>query len=64
MLKSDVLKYYTNPDKAATTAIADVLGISVMAVYQWGEMVPEKQAARLDRFTNGRLKYKPEHYRK
>ncbi|HCD7554181.1 TPA: helix-turn-helix domain-containing protein [Citrobacter farmeri] len=44
------------------TAIARALGISQVAVTRWGEAVPEKRAARLERLTGGALKYEPSFY--
>ena len=41
------------------TAIAKVLGISQVAVTRWGEVVPEKRAARLERLSGGKLIYDP-----
>ena len=57
MRKEDVITYFGNP-----TQVAKYLGIYPAAVYQWGERVPEKQAARLDRMTDGELQYRPEVY--
>lgn len=39
----------------ARAQMAKLLGINLSAVYQWGEWVPEKQAARLQSFTAGEL---------
>lgn len=44
------------------TAIARTLGISQVAVTRWGDIVPEKRAARLERLTNGALVYDPQSY--
>jgi DNA-binding transcriptional regulator YdaS (Cro superfamily) len=46
------------------TAIARALGISQVAVTRWGDVVPERRAARLERLTGGVLKYDPSVYEK
>ena len=38
--------------------------ISPAAVSQWGEIIPEKNAYRLQEFTNGKLKVDSSLYRK
>ena len=65
MLKSAVLKYYSGKpptNLGAGRKVARVLGISVQSVHAWGEVVPERMAARLDRATSGRLVYDPADY--
>lgn len=59
MFKKTVLKYYKYPKK-----IADALMISPAAVSQWGEVIPEKNAYRLQEITNGELKVDSAIYRK
>lgn len=39
--------------------LATALGISQAAVSKWGVIMPEKQALKLDRITEGKLKYDP-----
>lgn len=51
MLKVIVLNHFKNPKK-----IADALGISPAAVSQWGDVIPEKNAYKLQAITNGELK--------
>ena len=46
-----------------TIAVASALEISQPAVSHWGEIIPEKQAFRLDRLTGGKLVYNPDLYR-
>ena len=58
MLKSEALKHFDGNG----AEVARKLGIKPSAVYQWGKLIPEKQAARLDRMTDGELKYQPELY--
>lgn len=45
-----------------TVKTAGALGISHSAVCQWVDIVPEKQALRIERITKGRLKYEPDLY--
>jgi hypothetical protein len=59
MLKSDVIKFYGTRVKVARAA-----GIDPSAVSQWGELVPEKNAARLQLDSDNVLKYDPEIYRR
>ncbi len=46
------------------TQLAKSLGITQAAVSRWGEIIPEKQALRLERITGGTLKYDPALYKK
>ncbi|WP_109913325.1 Cro/CI family transcriptional regulator [Providencia rettgeri] len=57
MYKASVLNHF-----GGTVKTAGALGISHSAVCQWVEIVPEKQALRIERITKGRLKYDPSHY--
>lgn len=57
MYKASVLNHF-----GGTVKTAGALGISHSAVCQWTEIVPEKQALRIDRITKGRLKYDPSLY--
>ena len=59
MLKKTVLNYFKTPKK-----IADILMISPAAVSQWGEIIPEKNAYRLQEFTNGELMVDRDLYQK
>lgn len=59
MKKEVVLKHFGTMEKVATA-----LGISVPAVSQWGEVIPEKNAYRLQEITNGKLKVQHSLYRK
>ena len=42
--------------------LATALGISQAAVSKWDELMPEKQALKLDRLTKGELAYDPSLY--
>ncbi len=42
--------------------LAALLGISVQAVYDWPDVIPEAMAARLEKLTNGKLVYDHEFY--
>ncbi|ELY4882215.1 Cro/CI family transcriptional regulator [Morganella morganii] len=52
MHKKQVLAYF-----GGTSKTAHILGISHSAVCQWTSVVPEKQALKIERLTNGKLKY-------
>lgn len=60
MLKVDVLNHFKN----RVTDVAEACGVSSAAVSQWGDVIPERAALRLDRQTNGKLKYIAKHYKK
>lgn len=57
MLTKDVINFY-----GTKIAVARALGISPSAVTQWKEIVPEKQAYRIQRMTGGKLKINPRLY--
>ncbi|WP_082783689.1 Cro/CI family transcriptional regulator [Snodgrassella sp. CFCC 13594] len=57
MRKSDVITYY-----GSGIAVARVLKISSSAVSQWALLIPEKQAYRLEKITQGQLKVDPSLY--
>ncbi|MEY0596021.1 Cro/CI family transcriptional regulator [Providencia manganoxydans] len=57
MYKASVLTYF-----GGTVRTATALGISHSAVCQWLDVVPEKQALRIERLTSGKLKYEPSLY--
>lgn len=57
MYKREVFKYFGN---AANTAVK--LNIKKSSISQWGEIIPEKRAARLEKITKGKLKYDPSLY--
>lgn len=59
MLKSDLKKYYGSFVKAARA-----LGVSPSAISQWGDVIPEKQAYRLEILTRGKLSVDLSLYRK
>jgi hypothetical protein len=54
MLKADVLKHFETLE-----GVANALQISKSAVSQWGEVVPEGTAYKLQVLTGGRLQVKP-----
>lgn len=54
MYKAKAIKYFSKPK-----GLADALNITPGAVSQWPPIIPEKQALRLDRITDGELKYDP-----
>ncbi len=57
MKKTDAIAHFDSKSK-----LAKVLGISHSSVSQWGEVIPEKQALKLERITGGALKYEPSLY--
>ena len=58
MKKDDVLDHFGTLEKVAVA-----LGISVSAVSQWGDVIPEKNAYRLQEITKGKLKVQHSLYR-
>ena len=57
MRKSDVLAFY-----GTQTAVAKVLNITKSAVNQWGAIVPEGKAYRLQELSRRKLKVDPTAY--
>lgn len=57
MKKNTVITYFKS---GVNTAKA--LHISKASVSGWGEIIPEKQALKLEKITNGELKYEPSLY--
>jgi hypothetical protein len=57
MHKSDAIQHFGNQ-----ILLAEALSISQAAVSKWPEVVPEKQALKLEKLTNGNLKYDPAVY--
>lgn len=57
MKKSDVVSYF-----GSAANVAKALKIARSSVSGWGELVPEKRAAKIDRMTAGVLKYDPANY--
>lgn len=60
MLKKTVIEYFGNNQ----SAVARAVGINRNSVWGWPELIPEKQAMRLERITKGELKYDESLYRK
>ena len=58
MNKKDVLKHF----KGSPREIAAAIQITTQYVSQWRELIPESMASRLDRATDGALKYDPQIY--
>ncbi len=59
MLKKKVIEYFGNQLKTATA-----LNLTRGSVSQWGDVIPEKQALRIEKLTDGNLKYDPTLYTK
>lgn len=58
MYKKDVLNYY-----GTLVKLAEILKISPSAISQWKEIIPERQAYRLQRLSNNALMVNPELYK-
>ena len=58
MDKKTVLKHFGGSPRK----VAEALGVSTQYVSQWPAKVPEVQAARLEKVTDGELKYILEEY--
>lgn len=58
MYKKDVLNYY-----GTLVKLAEILKISPSAVSQWKDIIPERQAYRLQRLSNNALTVNPELYK-
>lgn len=59
MRKITVISHFDDVTKAAKA-----IGVSQAAVSKWGKIIPERQAFRIERITNGELKYDPALYEK
>ncbi|BCL70549.1 Regulatory protein cro [Vibrio nigripulchritudo SFn27] len=59
MYKSEAVDHFGN-----ALTLAKALKITSGAISLWGEIIPEKQALKLDRLTKGSLKYDPSLYEK
>jgi len=60
MKKQAVLKYFND----RVTDVAKACNVTSGSVSQWGEIIPEKHALKLERITDGKLRYIPEFYEK
>ena len=52
MRKNDIINHF-----GTLTDVARALSITQGAITQWNDIIPEKQAMRLERLTNGVLTY-------
>ncbi|MGC6246533.1 Cro/CI family transcriptional regulator [Pasteurella multocida] len=59
MLKTDVINYFGKLEN-----VAKALSISVSAISQWNEIIPEKNAYKLQEITKGKLKVNRDLYQK
>ncbi len=57
MLTSKAIEHY-----GSEAAVAEALGISRQAVNKWGELVPPLSAARLEKLSDGKLRFDPDLY--
>lgn len=60
MHKKDVLEFFNN----RAVDVAKACRVSSAAVAQWGEIIPERNALKLERATKGKLQYNPDLYKK
>lgn len=60
MLTSEALAYCDN----SPVKLGKLIGKTSQAISQWGEIVPEPSAARLEKKSKGKLKYDCELYMK
>lgn len=58
MYKKDVLNYY-----GTLVKLAEILKISPSAISQWKDIIPERQAYRLQRLSNNALTVNPGLYK-
>jgi DNA-binding transcriptional regulator YdaS (Cro superfamily) len=58
MLKVKVIEHF-----GKAKLVCEALGLSSGSISQWGEVIPETQAFRLERITNGVLEYDPSLYK-
>lgn len=59
MLKKDAIDFFGNKSKLAKAA-----GVAASSVSVWGELVPERNAMRLQIASEGALQYDPEIYKR
>lgn len=57
MKKASALTYFGSASK-----LARAIGVTRSAVQQWGDLVPPLSAAKLERASNGALKFDPDDY--
>jgi len=57
MYKTQVVDFFKTQ-----VGVAELLSLSQASVSKWGKIIPEKQALRLEKLTNGALKYNPALY--
>lgn len=60
MKKTDVMNFFKN----RAVDVASACGVTSAAVAQWDEIIPERNALKLDRVTEGKLRYDPSLYQK
>lgn len=58
MFKTDVLSHFKTG-----VAVARAVGVTKSAVSQWGDVIPEAMAYRVQAATRGKLKVNPSLYR-
>lgn len=63
-MRTETAINHFGPGRGAKIRIAEALGISSGAISQWGDVVPEGQAYKLQALTNGKLRVDPACYEK
>lgn len=66
LLVSDAIKFFSGSDgeRGARSRMARALGVTVGAISQWGDVLPEGKAYKLESISNGKLKVDPSLYEK
>lgn len=59
MRKKDVVEHF-----GSVVATAEELGVTSQAVSQWGEIIPERMAYRVEKRTRGKFKVDPALYQR
>jgi hypothetical protein len=52
MFKTEVVRFFNTQ-----ASVAEFLGVSQASISKWRYIIPEKQALRIDKLTNGALEY-------
>jgi hypothetical protein len=64
MLLVEALKMFGGDCRGSRRRLAEALGVSVGAISQWGDSLPEGQAYKLQVITHNQIKVNPTFYKK
>lgn len=67
MFLTDAINFYSDTpedQRGARSRLAKALGVTSGAISQWGDVVPEGQAYKIQSITDGKLRVNPDLYRK